>query len=67
MSDLSKLSTDNISLDSKDNKTYTSGPDIALFGVTGLAVVVDGDKIIVCPKDEVDEIYQREVQLRCKI
>jgi mannose-1-phosphate guanylyltransferase len=43
-------------IDVKNSLIHTDGPLVAAIGVEGLAIVVDGDAVLVCPLDRAEEV-----------
>jgi len=43
-------------VDVKNSLIRTDGPLVAAIGVEGLAIIVDGDSILVCPLDRAEEV-----------
>ncbi|MGA7304674.1 MAG: hypothetical protein WBW88_07350, partial [Rhodothermales bacterium] len=47
-----------ISVDSSNNTVFSDNATVALVGVSGLVVVVEGDRILVCPAEESQRIKE---------
>ncbi|MBA3546051.1 MAG: mannose-1-phosphate guanylyltransferase [Nannocystis sp.] len=43
-------------VDTKDSLVWSEGLDVTLLGMTGVAVVVSGGRVLVCPLDRAEEV-----------
>lgn len=47
-----------VAVDASDNTVFADDVTVALVGVSGLVVVVEGNRVLVCPADESQQIKQ---------
>ena len=53
-------------VDVKNSLIRTDGPLVAAIGVEGLAIIVDGDAVLVCPLDRAEEVKAIAEQLKAR-